>query len=469
MTLLLNSFYNLTIIKNGGSWTRDSFPIFFNSISKIDVSVKTGDIIVMNITLTPNFNDAIDILKSGILGIGLGSKEQKPQNTTKSLTALNIGLTTPKLAAPTVGGSGGLDKVIDGFAVVEIELLRPGEKIKDKDFKTFKYRGALTQPDVSIQGGDVSITMRGYGNAVFSQGPIAQFQFLGKTISDVVKACLEIIGYKSKTKEGQTTVDSKMSTYKIPDQAKTDTPYNIMKWALGLQKLSFLESLEDEKTIIIYDTDVSYFKEKDVCKYTFVQWRQVDPGNNVFPLISFNMDSARSLFLQGRAFGNYTLGMNEKTKLLVNNDNIKEKVKDDQYDDVKNQSKAMQIVDKNFKGWITATPTQESTEQVQTGLNEVVTGSSVYQKFTLETYGLPHILPLDKVNILIGDIAELSGMLIVNKVTHTLDSNGWVTSLETVKIGDIGQETPKELAYPMKKIENDSSGGGLLSKLASAL
>jgi hypothetical protein len=426
MSILLNSFYDITIIKNGDKWTRDTFPIFFNSISKIDVSVKTGDIIVMNITLTPTFNDAIDILRSGILGIGLGDKKQKPQTTSTSIPAINA------LSAIALG-DGGLDKVIDGFAVIEIELMRPGEQINNLDFKTFKYRGALTQPDVSIQGGDVSITMRGYGNAVFAQGPLAQFQFTdNKTISDVVKACLEI-----------------MSTFQIKDQAKTDTPYNIMKWALGLQKLSFIESLEDEKTIIIYDTDVSYFKEKEVCKYTFVQWRQIDPGNNVFPLITFNMDSARSLFLQSRAFGTYTLGLDEKTKKAITNDTTK--VKDDQYNEVKSNSEAMKIIDKNFKGWITAQPTQESNEQAQTGLNEVVTGSSVYQKFTLEIYGLPHIAPLDKVNIVIGDIAELSGMLIVNKVTHTLDSNGWVTSLETVKIGDIGQETAKALGLPMKE------------------
>lgn len=456
MTLLLNAFYNIAITKNGKTYTRDNYPIFFNSISKVDVSVKTGDIIVMNLTLTPSFNDAIQILRDGLLGIGLGDKKQVPESASVSKSAANVSSLAVGLGGAP--GGGGLDKVISGFATVEIELLRPGEKINNKDFKTFKYRGALTQPDLSIQGGDVSITMRGYGNAVFSQGPIAQFTFTGQTIGDVVDACCVIIGYEWEMREGHS--ESKLDV-KITDQPKTDTPYNIMKWALGLEQLSFLESLEDEKVIVIYDTAVSNFTEKGVAKYTFVQWRQIDPANNVFPLISFNMDSARSLFLQGRAFGNFTLGLNEKTKEALNNDNIKETVKDDKYDEIKNNADAMKIIDKDYKGWITAAPTQVSTEQVKTGMNEVVTGSSTFQKFSLEIPGIPYIAPLDKINILIGDILELSGVLIVNKVGHILDSQGWVTSLEAVKIGDISQETAKALAYPAEKPNSTASSNNI--------
>jgi len=437
---LLNSFYDIKITKGNDVFTRDNYPIFFNSISKIHLNVRTGEIVTIDIELTPTFNDAIEILKSGLLGINLGSKEQKPEIQGKNVSALN---------APVTSTSNGMGKTISGFAQIEVQLSRPGEEIGNRPYTTRWYKGALTQPDVSIQETDITITMKGYGNAVFATGLIFQFTMNGKTISDVVDACLDIIDFKKNIKTTHQASVEKKLLEKVPDQIMTDTPFAIMKWALGLQKLAFTEDLTELNTIIIYDTDVSNFKSSEP-KYTFVQWRQVDLENNIYPLFSFNVDSARSLFLSGRAFGNYTRGLDEKKKEAITNENSE--VKDDAYNQIENNAKSFLGKDngKTF-GWISLQPRKESTQQAQTSQNETVIGSSIYQKFSLETYGIPDIDPLDQVNMMIGDIKEFTGVLIVTRVSHTIDGNGWITSLEATKIGDIGQDLQEEMKLKMKE------------------
>lgn len=439
---LLNAFYDIKITKGTEEFTRDNLPVFFNSISRVELGVRTGEIVTIDITLTPNYNDAMDILRSGLLGINMGSKDQKPEKQGEVKTPSN---------APAVStGEKGLGKVISGFAQVEMKLLRAGEELgSGKPYETKTFRGALTQPDVQIQGSDISITLKGYGNAVFGAGPLFKFSCEGKTIEDVVDACIALIGYSKVVKENQDASVSKKLKEKIIDQFKTDTPYNMMKWALGLQKLTFTEDLENAKQLVIFDSDVSSFKPEKP-KYTFVQWRQIDVENNIFPLMSFTVDSARSLFLSGRAFGNWTQGANEKTKEITTNETSAIKDKDDMYKQIENASTVI-LKDEKLKlsGWISMQANQNSTEQESSSKKETVVGSAVYQKFTLESFGLSDIAPLDQVNLMIGDIKEFSGVLSVTKVIHTMDGDGWKTSLDAVKIADMGQDLDTSIGLPM--------------------
>lgn len=460
-TTLLNSFYDISITKNNIKYTRDgssgstAFPEFFNCISKLELAVKTGEIVTIDITLTPSFDDAMYILKSGLLGINMGSKDQKPDSPGANISASN--------SSTSFSSKKGLANVISGFAQINVKLMRPGEDTGSGDaYETKEYVGALTQPDIQIQGAEVSILMKGYGNAVFSTGPQYQFNFLGKTVGDVVSTCLDLIGYTKTEKDGHSSSINKKFLEKVIDQSKVDTPFAVLKWALGLYNLSFTEDLKVQNQIVIYDTEISHFTSEQA-KYTFVQWRQIDLENNIFPLTNFSVDSAKSLFLSGRAFGNSTQGLNELQKKIIDSNN--DPVNNDMEKQIVKASKLISD-DPKLKGFVSFMPTQNSTEQTQTSKNQVVVGSSVYQKFTLETYGLSDIAPLDQVNLIIGDIQEFTGVLTVTKVTHTMDMLGWSTSMEATKIADMSQEISEIMGLPSAPVTSVAGNG---SKFATFL
>jgi hypothetical protein len=317
------------------------------------------------------------------------------------------------------------------------------------------FRGSLTTPDMQIQGAEVSITLQGYGNAIFSAGPMLTLSCMGKSIKDVLLTCMDIIGYKVVVKDNQgETVNTKLNN-KIPDQIKTDTPFNLLAWALKLENLGFVESLDKPNEIIIYDLEVSRYKPEKA-KYTFVQWRQISLEDNIFPLVNFSVDSSRSLFLPGRSFGNRTQGLNESKKESINSEN--DSVNNEQYKQIQNASKL--IAQTPFEpgkttGWISLVPNEKNVEQTIASKNETVNSSSVYQKFSLETYGLADIAPLDQVNLIVGDIEAFTGVLSINSVTHVLNGEGWKTTMEATKIQDASasEELSQALGIKMTKTE----------------
>jgi hypothetical protein len=451
-TRFLGSTYDMKIYKAGQMFDRENLPEFFNSISRVYLASRTGEIAQIEITLTPSYDDAMFILRSGLLGTGLGKPGQLPKSSKEKQAPKDIS----SQSTTTTGASdtGLLSDVMAGFAQVEVSLLRPGEGLA-----TRFYRGAITQPSVSIQSAQVTITLKAYGNAIFATS--AQYDFdLGKTgtIKELIQACCDLIGYNFSIKKShKATVDKKLET-KVPPKIVRDSPFNMIRWALGQARCSFHDDPLEQNTITIIDMDTSAFKPEEP-QITLVQWRQIDPDKNVFPIIDFNLNSNVSLFLTGRSFGNYKLGADEKRKKSSTNNSIESEIDSSDRENKVDTSKTTKRIENTQQrpGISVANYTQSSQEQSNLSDSDSMIGSAQFQKYILTILGIPHIGMLDQVNVLIGDIQELSGVILVTKVEHSLDEGGWITNLEGTVTGDITGDVQKQYKIPLAANANKKS------------
>ena len=451
----LGSSYDMKIYKAGQMFDRGNLPEFFNSISRVYLAARTGEIAQIEITLTPSYDDAMFILRSGLLGTGLGKPGQLPKASNQKTESKGTESQAPSTTASS--DTGLMSDMMTGFAQLEVSLLRPGEGGGDyRDLATRVYRGAITQPSVSIQSAQVTITLKAYGNSIFATSAAYDFD-LSKTVNfgDLIQACCDLIGYSFSIKKSHRESVNEKLNQKISPKIMRDTPFNMIRWALGQVRCSFHDDPIEKNAIVIVSMDVSAFQPEEP-KITLVQWRQIDPDNNVYPIIDYNLNSNVSLFLTGRSFGNYKLGSDEKRKVSSNNDLIEsDPTKENQVD----TSKTTKRIDNSVlrPGITVPNYTQESKEQSNLADSDGTIGSAQFQKYMLTIFGIPNIGMLDQVNVLIGDIQELSGVVLVTKVEHTLDEGGWITSLEGTVTGDVTGDIQKKYKIPVAANANPKS------------
>ena len=68
----------VVIFKEGIRFDRSNFSELFNSIGEVRAKVRAGGIAQISVKITPNFQDGLKILKSGILGVGISALGQAP-------------------------------------------------------------------------------------------------------------------------------------------------------------------------------------------------------------------------------------------------------------------------------------------------------------------------------------------------------------------------------------------------------
>lgn len=454
----LNSSYSMVVSKNGRDLTLNEIPYFYNSISRIFLSVKTSEIMQMEITLTPSFDDAMKILESGLLGISLGKKDDKPQVVGKQLIAKPATTNRNTMTTPSdktvISGAG------TGLTRIRLKLQRPGEKTSaGKPFETPEYNGVIYQPDVSINGGEVTITLKGYGYSSLSIGPqyMVNIPDGEKTLLDVVKECLEFMDYDPNPVYMDDSVKTSLQA-KAPKRDARETLFSTLKWATGLAKCGFVEdfsgSSEGKDKMGFYDLQHSSFKDKKA-KYTCVQWRQVNPMNGDIPLFSFSMDSGKLLFLQGKSFGTYKGIYDPETKKFE-----LPKEKDATTESIRSQSSQTKT-DANSKRkpglFISELDTKTSNEESKKADADFQNQAATFQRFTLQIPGVPDIYVMDQVNLRVGDVAAFQGVCLVRGVTQTLDTSGWVTDLDVVMTGglDANVKEKNEIKISQADLRNE--------------
>lgn len=475
MSSLLHAFYDISIEKAGKTFNRDgsngaiAFPEFFNSIDSISIKVKSSEITTIDVGLSPSYNDALTILRSGILGIGVGSKDQTPSLAGKSKAAAILGAATNvgSLVAGFTGASNPAEKsllkdLINGVGILKIKLFRDDVNTKS----TSVYSGPMLQPDVEFSGGLFSIKLKMFGYMSYPSGPeyITQIKE-DMTIKDIVNGVLGLVGMEYSIAEGHSgDVNSALNTKATPRNLK-ESPFQTLKWALGLGRIRFYENPEKEKSIVLYKEDTALKKPKTP-KYTFVVYKQVNPEENVYPCYSFSMTGNKLLFMKSGSFGNYNAGILEDTKRK----SLTDKKSDKDLKELERSSSTIKPIDnsKAIPGFLTPV-IDDSEESKQAGKNEVAASVAKFQRIQMTVPGLPDLFPLQSINIEVGDVKELTAVALITGVTHSFGSESWTTELETVITGDLSQDLNSKIAPQVKSINNDGSSNSLLSRTARPL
>jgi hypothetical protein len=192
-------------------------------------------------------------------------------------------------------------------------------------------------------------------------------------------------------------------------------------------------------------------------KYTFVMYRQIDPTNNVIPMLDFKLDSARTLFLAGSSFGSfqrtvdpskkkvekYVFGPESYDSTNVNNSQSAEGALPLEVGSGNQFGGAAGIKDgsdPNLTGrsdvYISRTDESNKDELSEGGKKAI----DNFCKFTVLVPGLPRIRPFEAVQTIIEDnVPGISGPANVTKVEHVWNGDGgWTSTLSLRQTGGAG-------------------------------
>jgi len=438
------------IEKNGEVFNRSSFPILFNSISSVKATVRHAEIMNIEITITPSFSDALLILKSGLLGFG--KTDKKPEASQSEVTAKSIKPGAGTVAATGTENQDPLKNALSGLPIMYVKFSRPGETIVENQFETPWYVGAITQPDIQVSGAEITITLRGYAYGVFFCGPKYMVKVDEDTtayglVEDAASLLDHEVIFDSIDAETQTALKNK----KLKPHMRQETPFDTIKWALAQEGCMFsiginpLEGKEKDKkgnAILIRKLSALFNQQS---KYAFYQWRNPDYSSDItqVPCFNFSIESGRSLFFNGFSFGTYRLGEDSFKKKVI----VPEELKTQPITEIDpNNTTGLKADTKATLKLGRFTPVREDTEEGKSATSDIDKSEIEkqlvnFQKFAIEVPGIPNLAPMDLVDLLIGDIDEFSGKMLVTGVTHTFDSSGWNTSIEARKTGGLEKDS----------------------------
>ena len=457
MTLTFNGgSYECKIFKAGEEFNRGNLPKLFNSITSVKAIMPGNGIGYIQVTIEPNYQDGIEILKSGLLGTGLSSTGQKPEKRGEGAgkqIKVSVDLTS-KVSQSATGKSGSITRTPGQKSIMPYLMVRfrypPGVTDRDgSEAITPWFTGAVGEPDLSFTAQDISMTMNAMHTSRFLESFKGSIQFSDIPAIDVIRNLTKSIGLEPTFDVGDT--DTKELLNKpisvVANESRMDSIRNIL-----FKKDCFYITIggDDDKQ----QKDQLRIKRRTKIvnsepTHTFVLWRQINPANNVIPIYDFQLNSSGMLFLRGAAFGSFQRGIDSSSKKSIQLEVTESDIEGPAITGsdtgagtlptgTKEQGGVTGIIDDSDKEL-----TGESIPYLQRGkkhsneseiVNTTLKAAHSGMKVNLVVPGLPSIKPLTLVQVIIGaNVPGISAVYKVQKVTHIVDSNGWTTELELLQ------------------------------------
>jgi len=305
-------FAEAVIFKAGRRFDRDNFPKLFNSISSIKAKVRAGNIAQITVEITPNFQDGLEILQSGLLGVGLSAAGQVPpppgedEAGIKSLIAspLTSKVSTPSAAAAAGVGGKGVEFLPATTGYISVRFSYPDDLDSDDvPAETPLFTGMMSQPDLDFSGNDISITIHAVAYAGLLAGVEGATIFKKEPVLNAIKKLSESLDLKITFDENDTETEALLNS-KFVTGAFNENKLQSIRQILYSIDCDFITHSGDDK---IASSELRIKSRKAIAEgkiqYTFVMWRQIDTANNIMPMHNFSLESPRGLFLNGAAFG----------------------------------------------------------------------------------------------------------------------------------------------------------------------
>ena len=448
MSNYLSSFVKAELIKNGEVFTVENFPIFFNSIESVSAEIKKGEIGKVTVNLTPVYEDAVNILRSGVLGFG--NSKSTPDLGATQKDVKNLDGNRPAVVE-TNQQTNNVKKYLDNVTVLRVKFVRPLDEGLSEE--TPWYAVSLTQPSFEIQGSDINITLNGYSTSASFGGVDVELNIKkGATVYEIVKLLADI-GNVKLAFDPDSTIEDEMRAYELKPENRRDTVFDAIKWALLKVQADFILSVNPNSAnstgdmmLIRKTTDSS----KSIPKYNFIQWRNIEPEAEIkqIPVFSFNMTSGQGLFLNKMAFGVYRMGDDAFTKEVLGIEPLKVPGSLETTTTEAITMPASENIDLKlgFTVPVHSAKPEEAKATQDTALGDYAYNNQAYQEMTIDALGVPQVFPTDTVLFTIGDIKELSGKLMVTNVVHNWGAGGWTTQVTGTLTGGVGSGEPQQKA-----------------------
>lgn len=385
------------------------------SIASVEVDVQMGQLSQMRLQLTPTYDDAIKIVKSGLLGMGIvPGGEQTGDAAEQRVLRLRFGYDDDS------------DLGISPWFV-----------------------GGMTVPEMDF-GEEITLTMIAHSALFFGQRmeslnvepeKVEITEFL-QTIAD--KFDIEIVILDS-TAEGILSEKLDLCTALDPFSALRDVLYKH-----GMSFYCFTASGEEAKDQVVIFSVAG--RNAVLPKWQFVMYGQINPNMGVFPIerISFN---PTPLMVPGSTFGAKTLVIDSSSKEeLIDEDAsdydlskqplVGEKVSVTSMGNAKVSSGLPKTQKSKSGGGLADVDTASDAGMIVASTkrgddldtrgesqSQVMFAGDQALQFTISGPGVPMLSPTDLVNIQIAGLPEISGNASILVMRHRLDSSGFSTEL----------------------------------------
>lgn len=457
MTMDFNGGAVEVVILKGGKRYDIKHPIvgcLFRSVASVTTLLKSGFTSQVSVEITPSFQDGMTILKSGLLGTGLSSKGQAPPDKqgagTAAITPTTLGGEKPTAAgAPSAAVVGANAFSPNAMPYLMVRFSYPGQKDNAGfPMQTPWFGGRMKGPELSFGDDGISITLKASGSTTMLATLEGASVYKDLPAIDVIKGLASVI---------------KTSIIIGSDDATTTEVLN--------QKISgsLSGSKMDDIRAILYSLDCFYddypaedkgggsnqiriVSRKSLTKgkaeFTFVMYRQIDPENNIIPMLSFSLDSYQSMFSPGQVFGTLqevidtsaktietvsftsdddealsASGTDTDTGVIAEDDGSATEV-----DDV------VGVTDKSdpkLSGSHVPGIKKGSESTVEKGKAAVVQSAVSQLRYSFTVPGLPRLRPNTVSEVVIEDnIPGISGPGLIASVEHKYDSGGWVSEVK---------------------------------------
>jgi len=440
MSNFLSAFVKAELIKDNDRYTVDNFPIFFNSISSVTAEVSQGGIANVTIELTPTFKDGITILKSGVLGFGASKSTPEVDQVSRTPSNIDGAASSGSFSASEKAQ----DQLLENVTQLKVKFVRPLDQVNSQtnvSTETSWYTVSITQPSFNVSNSELTITLNGFAIAGSLGGHVVQFNIKeGDTALDLLRTSAKRSNLKLVFLDP--TIERVLQAKILEPRTKKESALDTIKWLLGLCQLQFIVSANINAEGDSSGDKIVIGNKKDLAnqtpKYKFVQWRQarVDAAIPEIPCHNFSVGSNQGLFLNDMAFGVYRLGTDAFKKEALGIEVI-ESVKQKETTTTGAKQIEARKDDPDRTGF--AISVNSETDDVQdTAKDQYMDVKQAYQEITIESVGVPNILPLEVVEFALADIAELSGRMTVMKVVQTWNSSGWNTTITGNLTGGLG-------------------------------
>lgn len=422
-----------------------------NFVERVTVKVGLGKILNIEVTLDPPLDVALNILRKGLVGFGFTLQAQKPS---QSSTA-NSDTAAP--AESTV-----------------ITLNKIAVRLWNGSISSPWFTGLLFQPDISVGPEGITITMQAFGMIFESSKTYVGKHFPSGTKKiEIIKTLIENDNINLKFSSGAQSILSETITEDyVSSKTNWETAKELLSsWNCGLYVLGS-KTEKDKQTVYVFG--LSEPKKNKKVAASFVAFRQIDPANRVFPLISFS-SPLQNLFIPNvGAFGTKATQISKSEPGKVSRTDTSAGGKS--FHERSTQTSSSTIAgsldrtnnfsnrpEQSEKQIPAPSESQHFIDTVKGYMHDFVERAFEYH---ITSIGVPDIFPGSRVNIAVSDIRELSGEYDVYEVTHEVSSGGYQTSLHCMRtkgfasIIDKGLEVAKSTGVAAASSANKKVSSG---------
>lgn len=428
----------IKVHKNGkfvplGSIIGQSNLMHFVDSAKVKIEILHSCYI--EVVLNPPIEQALALMRSGALGLGLSKIKNNPDPNAK---------TSDDMAQNT--SSTGLSSVSMNLLSIQFHFM---------GLSSPEFKGLMIQPDISISPEGISITLKATGMLFEASRTYVSKNYTGSETA--LQIITELLGNEV-IPEPEPEAQSRLSVPYNAPISQTRSNLDMVKKILSEYHCWYVyeganTTGEKQKIRIFSVNEMRQKANSGNVKATFVCYKQIDPANRIYPLISFNAP-IQNLMLPNAPFSGMKINqLNSDTKTVVSTDSSSTYAKV--------RSSLISSSGKGMSGGVTQPQTTEAGDSTgisrpedakrnfhtparssEHNLKDTLLGyvhdfTDTVLQFNVESIGVVNLLPGQTVRVAISDIEELTGAFDLSEVEHIMNSHGVETHMKMIRTGGL--------------------------------